>query len=153
MNHVTRRMFGAGAIGLGLAAVSGGNAMSAEDPVYSRRGLAIRGTDPVAYFLEQQPVEGKAEFEHEWNDATWRFASAGNRDLFIADPEAYAPQYGGYCAYAVSKGYTASIVPEAWTIVDNKLYLNYSLGVRNTWSKDIPGNIIKANANWPGVLK
>jgi YHS domain-containing protein len=111
--------------------------------------VAIEGTDPVAYFVEGKPVEGSSEFEHEWMGATWRFASAANRDLFAADPEKYAPQYGGYCAWAVSQGYTAKIDPEAWTIVGDRLYLNYSKEVRTQWSEDVPGNITKGDANWP----
>ncbi len=128
-------------------------AAAAESAVYERRGVAIRGTDPVAYFTEGEPRDGEAEFSHEWNGAEWRFASAENRDQFIADPERYAPQYGGYCAWAVANGYTASTVPEAWHIVDGKLYLNYSLGVRKQWLQDIPGNVRKGDANWPGVLE
>lgn len=115
-------------------------------------GLAIRGTDPVAYFTDGAPVAGSAEFSHTWNNATWQFASAENRDLFVANPEQYAPQYGGFCAWAVSQGYTASIDPNAWRIVDGKLYLNYSKGVQRSWERDIPSNISKADANWPGVL-
>ncbi len=115
-------------------------------------GLAIRGTDPVAYFTQGGPVAGRAEFTHTWNNATWQFASAENRDLFAANPEQYAPQYGGYCAWAVSQGYTAAIDPSAWRIVDGKLYLNFNRGVQRRWERDIPGNISKANANWPGVL-
>jgi hypothetical protein len=111
--------------------------------------VAIEGTDPVAYFTEGKPVAGSSEFEHEWMDATWRFASAENRDRFAADPQKYAPQYGGYCAWAVSQGYTAKIDPEAWTIVGDRLYLNYSMDVRTQWSADIPGNITKGDANWP----
>jgi hypothetical protein len=83
--------------------------------------------------------------------ATWRFASAEHRDRFAVDPERYAPQYGGYCAWAVSQGYTAKIDPAAWKIVDDKLYLNYSKDVQSQWSSDIPGNIAKADANWPGI--
>jgi YHS domain-containing protein len=113
--------------------------------------VAIEATDPVAYFTEGKPVEGSSEFEHEWMGATWRFASAENRDLFAADPEKYAPQYGGYCAWAVSQGYTAKIDPEAWTIVDDRLYLNYSKDVRTQWSQDVPGNITKGDANWPKI--
>jgi YHS domain-containing protein len=112
-------------------------------------GVAIEGTDPVAYFTESRPVEGSSDFEHEWMGASWRFVSAENRDRFAADPEKYAPQYGGYCAWAVSQGYTAKIDPEAWTIVDDKLYLNYSKDVRTQWSGDIPGNVAKGDANWP----
>ncbi len=123
-------------------------------PVYSTLlGGAIRGYDPVAYFTESKPVEGKKAFSHKWKGATWYFASERNRDLFRADPEKYAPRYGGYCAYAVSRGYTASIVPEAWKIVDGKLYLNFSKGVQQTWEQDIPGNIKLADKNWPSLLK
>ncbi|MGD1853673.1 MAG: YHS domain-containing (seleno)protein [Leptolyngbyaceae cyanobacterium] len=114
--------------------------------------LAIRGTDPVAYFTQGGPVAGSADFTHTWNNAVWQFATAENRDLFAANPEQYAPQYGGFCAWAVSQGYTASIDPNAWKIVDGKLYLNYSRGVQRRWERDIPGNISQANANWPGVL-
>jgi YHS domain-containing protein len=112
-------------------------------------GIAIEGTDPLAYFTEGRPVEGSSAFEHEWMGATWRFASAENRDRFAANPEKYAPQYGGYCAWAVARGYTAKIDPEAWRIVDGKLYLNYSKDVQTQWSADIPGNITKGDANWP----
>ncbi|NEZ61489.1 hypothetical protein D0962_01645 [Leptolyngbyaceae cyanobacterium CCMR0082] len=116
-------------------------------------GLAIRGTDPVAYFTQGGPVAGSSEFTYTWNNATWQFVSAENRDLFAANPAQYAPQYGGYCAWAVSQGYTASIDPNAWKIVDGKLYLNYSRGVQRRWEQDIPGHISNANANWPGVLE
>lgn len=123
-------------------------------PVYSESfsGLAIRGADPVAYFTESQAVKGNAEFEHEWNGATWRFSSQENLDLFTANPEQYAPQYGGYCAKAVSEGNLASIDPESWKIVDDKLYLNYSPAVQQQWSSDIPGNIALGDENWSGVL-
>jgi YHS domain-containing protein len=114
-------------------------------------GVAIEGTDPVAYFEEGKPVAGSSDFEHEWMGATWRFASAANRDRFATDPETYAPQYGGYCAWAVSQGYTAKIDPVAWKIVDGKLYLNYSKDVQTQWAGDIPGNVAKADANWPKI--
>lgn len=113
--------------------------------------VAIEGYDPVAYFTDGKPVEGSDDFTVDHNGATWHFASAANRDAFAADPEAYAPQYGGYCAWAVSQGYTAPIDPAAWKIVDGKLYLNYSQGVQNRWASDIPGNIAKADGNWPGI--
>ena len=126
----------------------------AKDPIYTGTfsDLAVSGYDPVAYFTQGKPVEGSSSHEHEWQGATWRFSSAENLASFKADPERYAPQYGGYCAWAVSQGYTASTVPEAWRIVDDKLYLNYSLGVQKQWQDDIPGNISKADKNWPGVL-
>ena len=114
-------------------------------------GVAIEGTDPVAYFAEGKPIEGSSEFEHEWMGATWRFVSAAHRDQFAADPEKYAPQYGGYCAWAVAQGYTAKIDPAAWKIVDGKLYLNYSPGVQSQWQSDVPGNIAQADANWPPI--
>ena len=110
-----------------------------------------RGYDVVAYFTQAKPVEGKRSFTHNWNDAEWRFASAANRDLFAANPEKYAPQYGGWCAWAVSQGYTASIDPEAWRIVDGKLYLNYSKSVQSQWVQDVPGNITKGDRNWPSI--
>lgn len=125
----------------------------ADAPVYQTLlGTAIDGTDPVAYFTEGRPVEGSSAHTYEWRGATWRFASAENKALFVADPERYAPQYGGYCAWAVSQGYTASTEPEHWSIVDGKLYLNYSASVQKTWETDKPGFISKANANWPRVL-
>lgn len=112
-------------------------------------GAAVRGTDVVAYFTEGKPVPGSAQFSHTWNGAEWRFATAANRDAFAADPAKYAPQYGGFCAWAVSNGYTAPVDPEAWRIVNGKLYLNYSRLVQLRWQIDTAGNIAKADANWP----
>jgi len=113
--------------------------------------VAIKGFDPVAYFTDGKPVAGSKEFAFQWMDATWRFASAQHREAFAADPARYAPQYGGYCAYAVSQGGTADIDPAAWTIVGGKLYLNLSKSVQARWSKDIPGHIKAADANWPKI--
>lgn len=137
-------------MGAGLAA-SATPALAAP-AVFQDGGFAIRGIDPVAYFTANGPVEGKDAHVSDWNGATWRFSSAENKALFDGDPQKYAPKYGGYCAYAVSKGGTATTDPEAWTIVDDRLYLNYSVTVRGIWSEDIPGNIARADANWPGVL-
>lgn len=123
------------------------------EPIYSNFfGKAIKGYDPVAYFKNSKATEGDSDFSYEWNGATWYFANATNRAAFIANPEKYAPQYGGYCAWAVSQGYTAKIDPEAWRIQDGKLYLNYSRGVQETWEQDIPGNIAKADIHWPKLL-
>ena len=115
-------------------------------------GVAIKGYDPVAYFTSSKPTKGSKSFEAEWNGATWRFASANNRDSFKAEPEKYAPRYGGYCAWAISQGYTAGIDPDAWKIVDGKLYLNYSQEVKAKWEKDIPGFIKLANENYPKII-
>ena len=147
MTQLSRRGFIA--IALSTAAIP---AFAMEPPVFTRRGVAIRGYDPVAYFLGNGPVKGDRDLETEWNGVTWRFSSAENRDRFAAEPESYAPQYGGYCAWAVANGYTASTDPDAWSLHDGKLYLNYSLRVRDTWSKDIPGNVERGDSNWPGVL-
>ena len=115
-------------------------------------GLAVAGYDPVAYFTENMPVMGKPSISLDYNGARWLFSSAANRDAFKANPAKYAPQYGGYCAYAVSQGYTAKGEPEVWKIVDGKLYLNFSKGVQKRWQRDIPGHIQSANTNWPSVL-
>ncbi len=150
MSHPSRRMVLAG---LGIAAFVPTAAL-AKDRVYTSRlsNIAASGYDVVAYFTDSRPVEGSKSFTAEYDGAEWRFSSAQNRDLFVANPVRYAPQYGGYCAWAVSQGYTASTVPEAWRIVDGKLYLNYSTGVQAKWEKDIPGHIAKADTNWPNVL-
>jgi YHS domain-containing protein len=114
---------------------------------------AVGGYDPVAYFTEGKPVQGKKEIAFTWKGVSWRFANEKNLEAFKAKPEAYAPQYGGYCAWAVSQGYTAKGDPKAWSIVDGKLYLNYNADVHKTWQKDAPGNIVKADKNWPKVLE
>ena len=131
-----------------------GAAAAQKDPVYSSfLGAAIQGYDPVAYFTEGRPVEGSRQFTHQWKGATWRFASAANRDRFAQAPEKYAPQYGGYCAYGVANGYAVKIDPQAWSVVDGKLYLNFSPAVQADWKKDVPGYIRRADANWPKVLE
>jgi hypothetical protein len=118
------------------------------------QGLAINGYDPVAYYKDGKPAKGSSKYEFEWKDSKWRFASAESRDIFRANPEDYAPRYGGYCAWAVSQGYTAAVDPKnAWKIVKGKLYFNYNVEIKEKWEKDIPGNIKKADGNWPDVLK
>jgi hypothetical protein len=121
------------------------------DPVNrDRSGVALSGYDAVAYF-EGGPAKGSPQFTHEWMDAKWRFASAERLERFQADPAKYAPQFGGYCAWAVSNNYTAGVDPEAWKIVDGKLYLNYSKGVQKMWEKDIEKRIRDGHRNWPGL--
>jgi len=134
------------------AALAALPAFSQTAPVFSENEVALRGADPVAYFTESTHRIGDDRNAAMWNGTTWHFTSAANRDVFAADPEAYAPQYGGYCAFAMSRGYIAPTVPEAWTIVDTRLYLNFSLSVRTQWARDIPGNIALANQYWPGIL-
>jgi hypothetical protein len=143
----------AGAIGLAVsllfAAVAHAPANAGE--INAANGVAISGYDPVAYFREGKPVKGAAQFAHRHKDATFHFASAANRDSFAASPEKYAPQYGGFCAYGTSRGYKAPIDPAAFTVVKGKLYLNYSVDVQQTWRKDIPGYVAKADGHWPTV--
>ncbi|MGL4968249.1 MAG: YHS domain-containing (seleno)protein [Inquilinus sp.] len=115
--------------------------------------VAIRGYDPVAYFREGGPRQGKPEFAAQHAGATWWFASAEDKALFAADPDKYMPAFGGFCAYGTSRGYLVKTEPEAWSIVDGRLYLNYDLGVRDTWQKDSKGYIDQANANWPKLDK
>lgn len=114
--------------------------------------VAIKGYDTVAYLVSGKAILGSPKFEYSWSDATWRFASAENRKRFTRDPKRYAPQFGGYCAWAISRGYTADVDPEAFQVVDGRLYLIYSKSVQMRWDQDIPGNIAKAEANWPAVL-
>lgn len=114
-------------------------------------GAVIKGHDPVAYFTEGKPVKGSAEHAHEHDGHTFWFTSEANRQTFAADPEKYAPQYGGYCAWAVSQGYTADIDPNAWAIHDGRLYLNYDANIQSRWEADIPGHIARADTNWPDL--
>lgn len=134
-----------------LAAIVLAPLAAAAEPVFTDGGFAIRGYDPVAYFTDGRPVRGDRRFRHDWQGATWLFASAEHRDAFAGDPARYAPAYGGFCAFAVSEGKTAPIDPTAWRIVEGKLYLNYSTGIHAEWSKDIPGRITRADRNWPGL--
>jgi hypothetical protein len=139
------------AASLALAVLPGGSRAETVAPVFAEEGIAIRGTDPVAYFTDARAVPGDPAIHADWNGARWLFATEDHRTMFLADPGAYAPQFGGYCSWAVAEGYTAPIDPEAWRIVDGKLYLNYSKSVQRTWEKDVPGNISRANVNWPGL--
>ena len=117
------------------------------------KGVAVGGYDPVAYFTEKAAVPGKPDITLQHDGATWRFSTTANRDAFKADPAKYAPQYGGYCAWAVSQGYTAKGDPNVWSVTDGKLYLNYNKSVQSGWQKDVPNLVKKADANWPKVLE
>ncbi len=130
-------------------------AASAISPVYTERGsnIAIKGYDPVAYFKQNKPVKGDESFAYEYNGAKWLFSSEENKQLFASDPEQYSPQYGGYCAYAVSRNMTASIRPELFIINEGKLYLNYNKTVNKRFLKNKDTHIARADRNWPNILK
>ena len=142
----------AAAVFVVLVAFLAGSAAAVEPVNSTWRDVAIEGYDPVAYFMEREAVEGSKQHAFEWMGATWRFASAEHRDLFAAEPEKYAPQYGGYCAYAVSLGKTAGIDPEAFSLVGGKLYLNYSRKIQDRWEADRANHIENADRNWPGLV-
>lgn len=115
-------------------------------------GLAIRGYDPVAYVRDGGPRAGKPEFSVSHGGATWHFRSAEHKALFEADPQRYLPAYGGFCAYGTSRGYLVKVDPEAWSIVNGRLYLNYDLSVRKTWVARPQTYIARADTNWPNLL-
>ncbi len=110
--------------------------------------VAIKGYDTVAYFTEGQAMKGQSKFAASWNGVEWYFANAGHRDLFAANPERYAPQFGGFCANGLSKGKQVAANPEIWTVVDGKLYIKFSEKAREQWSKDRAEKIKKAEENW-----
>ncbi len=124
-------------------------------PVYTGllSNAGAGGYDVVSYFEQQQAVPGSSNLTSEYQGATWRFSSAEHLARFEANPERYAPAYGGYCAWAVSQGYLAKGDPRHWTIVDDRLYLNFSQSVQDTWLQDTEGFIQQAERNWPGVLE
>ncbi len=150
-----------GLLVVALAVAGASAALAAKDEIYVRQGgvfssgwdYAIGGYDTVAYFTEGQPIQGSDEFTTEYKGVRWRFVSQENLDKFLADPEKYRPQYGGYCAYAVANNTTAEGNPENWAIHNGKLYLNVSKGVQRRWLKDKDGYVEKADNNWPDVLK
>lgn len=151
---MTRRSMFVRMTTLAALVLASGSLVHGDEPArYVKRGLALDGYDAVAYFTESRAVRGRADLEFEWDGARWRFASPANRDRFAKEPQRFAPQFGGYCAYAVSQGHTASADPEAWSVVNGRLYVNYSQSVKKTWEKDIPGYLRQAEANWPAVLK
>ena len=149
---LTRRKFLTATAALPAISVFSTPAFAAKPPVFATDGIAINGFDPVAYFTVASPVKGDTAYASDWEGRRLLFASSENKAKFDAEPEKFAPRYGGYCAYAVSKGATAPTDPEAWTVYEDRLYLNFSVDVRSIWQQDIPGNIAKADANWPGVL-
>ncbi|MEJ0060142.1 MAG: YHS domain-containing (seleno)protein [Terricaulis sp.] len=141
-------------LALGLTVSFAAPALADQPPVYqslfNRTGAG--GYDVVSFFTDHQPVRGVAQYKTTHQGVEYRFASAEHLAAFRAEPARYLPQYGGYCAWAVSQGYTAPGDPRYWRIVDGKLYLNYDASVQRRWEADIPGFIRSANSNWPSVL-
>lgn len=119
--------------------------------VYSPGGKAIKGYDPVAFFTDAKPVMGADSLTYSWNGATWWFATREHLERFKADPEKFAPQYGGYCAYGTSQGHKAPSEVDTWTVLNDKLYFNYNQKVKAMWVKDEPGFIQKADKQWPDL--
>lgn len=160
MAQITRRTFIFATAGAALAAgvvgatIAPGPADARKSAYYTGlvKGVAVGGYDPVAYFKVGKPVKGRGDLSHRHGGVMWRFSSEENRKAFIANPAKYTPQFGGYCAWAVSRGYTAKGSPHAWSIFNGRLYLNYNKAVRSQWSRDKAGNVAKGRANWPKVL-
>jgi YHS domain-containing protein len=138
-------------IAITLLVLIGHVAFAQQTRVFSTEEGAIRGYDAVAYFKEGKPVKGNKAFMFSWNDATWYFSSSENLEAFTAEPEKFAPQYGGYCAYGTSRGYKAETQPEAFTVFNNKLYLNYNMDVVKTWAQKKEDFIRKADEHWKTI--
>lgn len=151
----SRRQFLLTAAALPVAApiwAAAGETPKGKPAILSYNGAAIGGFDPVGYFLSSGEVRGDTAHAVTWNGAQFLFASASNKKTFEADPEKFAPQYGGYCSYAAALNYVAPTSSNAWSIYEDRLYLNFNLHVRSVWEQDKPGYVAKANANWPGPL-
>jgi len=114
-------------------------------------GVAINGFDPVAYFTLQKALEGNSNYSYEWSGSIWKFVSKDNLNLFQANPEKYAPQFGGYCAYGCSEKHLSPTDPKAFTIINDKLYLNYNQKVKEVWIKDTANRIQTANQYWKSI--
>jgi len=143
------RRFAMIALWCGLLTSSAASAeTSSVAPVNAAEGIAVKGYDPVAYFIVGQPTAGVEKYTYSWKGATYRFASAENLERFKAEPEKYVPQYGGYCAYAMANNRIADIDPARWAVVEGKLYLNNNRVSYGLWALDKTGNIAAANRNW-----
>ena len=134
---------------IGGIIATAGSLFAQQPEIFKTDGNAIRGYDAVAFFTVGKPVKGESQFTYHWKETDWRFANKKNLELFKANPENFAPQYGGYCAYGTAGGHKAPTDPVTWTIIDGKLYFNYSSDVKKMWIKDTPGYIKKADENWP----
>jgi len=139
------------AIGTPIAALAFDQSSTAEVNVDSA-GVGIKGYDPVAYFTVGKPTPGDKLYSATHAGVTYHFASAGNRDLFNADPNRYAPAYGGFCAMGVALEKKFDGDPQAWYIgPDGRLYLNVTVDTQKVWLKDVSGNIGRGNNNWPTI--
>lgn len=148
-----RAIFLAAAVAVAPVAIVPAAFADAPEYIYTKKGdVAVSGYDPVAYFTVGEPTKGSADFESTYQGATYRFASAENKATFDANPASYAPQYGGYCAWAISQGKKASGNVKFWAIEDGKLYLNYNKGVKKKWDKDRAGFISKADVKYPEIF-
>lgn len=115
-------------------------------------GVAIQGYDPVAFFTQHKPVKGSGQFSSAYNGAKYWFASADDKALFDKEPSKYELQFGGYCAYGVSRGSRAPVKIEAWQIVNDRLLMQYDLDIKDAFNKDQQGTLKKADQNWPGLV-
>lgn len=137
-----------------LLLVSAPHAAVADQPIiFAEHGRAIGGYDTVAYFTDGQPVRGDIRYSVMWKGAVWLFANPENRDRFEANPRAFAPRYGGYCAYGMARGKAIGSAPDAWAIRDGRLYLIHNRDLAEQWQQDAPAEIAQANANWPAALR
>jgi len=144
-----------------ILAVAGSACAGAAEPIDTQSGglfshatgLAILGYDPVAYFDDARPEKGSPQFVATWKGATWQFASQAHLEEFRREPERFAPQYGGYCAYGVARDQLVEIDPNAWTILDGKLYLNYTADTQKKWLTDTPGFIRQADEKFPRLME
>ncbi len=134
-----------------LSLVAYTSSISQTTTYYNTNGIAIKGYDVVAYFLQNKAVEGNDNFSFEWSGSKWKFSSQSNLDSFKVNPAKYAPQYGGYCAYGCSENHKSPTELNAFTIIDNKLYLNYNLKVKEFWIKDTVNRIKAADKNWTSL--
>lgn len=126
--------------------------LKAQKPqVFETDGKAVHGYDAVAYFSEDGPVKGYDSLSVQWNNSSWLFSTRANMNMFTKNPEQYAPQYGGYCAYGTAGGYKAPTQADTWAVVNGKLYFNYNKKVKEMWDKNQPVLIEKANINWVAI--
>jgi YHS domain-containing protein len=137
-------------VAVGLISASG--AVMGEGRIYAEDGVAISGADPVAYFELGEATQGSSEHSYEWRGVEWHFANPDHRAMFAENPEKYAPEYGGWCAWAAARGDAAATSPQAWAIEDGDLYLNYNQSIQTRWEKDVQGFIERADDQWPDIF-